>query len=100
MATIYVTEFTSMASALNGAAPVAQHPGLQAQSMAITGSSTTLATKFTAQTRFIRVQNDSICSISIGPTPTADVTKTRVPAESIEYHGVNPGDTLAVIANT
>lgn len=100
MATIYVTEYTSMASALNGAAQVAQHPGVQAQSMAITAGSTTLPTKFTAQTRFIRVQNDAICSISIGTTPTAVTTKTRVPAETIEYHGVSPGDNLAVIANT
>lgn len=100
MATIYVTEFTSMGSALNGAAQVAAHPGLQAQSMAITASSTTLTLPFTAQTKFIRVQNDSICSISIGNAPTAVTTKTRVPAETIEYHGVQPGHNLAVIANT
>jgi LysM repeat protein len=101
MATIYVSEYTSMANALNGAAQVAQHPGVQQQSMAITASSTTLPTAFTPQTRFIRVQNDSICSIAIGSgTPVAVTTKFRVPAETIEYHGVNPGDTLAVIANT
>lgn len=100
MATIYVSEYTSMGSALNGQAQVPQHPALQRQSMAITAGSTSLPLKFTAQTRFIRVQNDAICSIAIATTPTAVVTADRMPAETIEYYGVSPGDNLAVIANT
>jgi hypothetical protein len=100
MATIYVTEFTSMGSALNGAAQVAQRPGLAKQSMAITGASTTLPTPFTKQTRFIRVHTDAICSIAIGSAAVAVTTADRMPADCIEYYGVQPGDNLAVIANT
>lgn len=100
MATIYVTEFATMGSALNGVAQVAARPGLAKQSMAITGSSTTLTNKFSAQTRFIRVHTDAICSIAVGAVPVAVATSDRMSAESTEYYGVVPGDNLAVIANT
>lgn len=100
MATIYVSEYTSMADALNGQAQVAKHPALQRQSMAITGASTTLPSAFTAQTRFIKVHTDAICSITIGKTPTAITTADRMPADMTSFEGVNPGDNLAVIANT
>lgn len=100
MAKIFVTEYASMGGAANGSPQVAAHPALQRQSMSITASSTTLPTAFTAATRFIRVQTDSICSISISASPTADITKDRMSAESTEYFGVTPNHNLAVIANT
>lgn len=100
MSTIYVTEFATMGSGLNGVAQIAARPGLAKQSMAITGASTTLSSVFTAQTKFIRVHTDAICSIAIGKTPVAVTTSDRMSAESTEYYGVVPGDNLAVIANT
>jgi hypothetical protein len=100
MATIYVTEFSAMGGAIGGPAQIAARPGLAKQSMAITASSTTLSSVFTAQTRFIRVHTDAICSIAIGKTPVAVATYDRMSAESTEYYGVVPGDNLAVITNT
>jgi hypothetical protein len=100
MATIYVSEHATMGIAANGVPQVASHPSLQAQSMAITAGSTTLPTPFTGATRFIRVHTDAICSIAIGSSPTAVTTKNRMSAESTEYYGVQPGDNIAVIANT
>jgi hypothetical protein len=89
-----------MASALNGAAQIPQHPALQRQSMPITAGSTTLPLKFTAQTRFIKVHTDAICSTAIGTVPVAVTTADRMPADLTTFEGVNPGDNLAVIANT
>jgi hypothetical protein len=85
---------------VNGVPQLAAHPALQRQSMAITAGSTTLALPFTTATRFIRVHTDAICSIAIDAAPTAATTKDRMSAESTEYFGVQPGHTLAVIANT
>jgi hypothetical protein len=100
MAKIYVTEFTSLGTAQNGSPQIAARPAVARQSMAITASSTSLPTPFTAQTKYIRVHTDAICSIAISKTPTADVTYDRLPADSTEYFGVSAGDNLAVIANT
>jgi hypothetical protein len=100
MATIYVTEFTSLGSAQGGAAQIASRPAVARQSMAITGASTTLAAPFGTQTRFIRVHTDAICSIAVSKTPTAVTTYDRMNAGDTEYFGVVPGDILAVIANT
>lgn len=100
MATIYVTEFAALGSGIGGEAQIAARPGLAKQSMAITGASTTLATAFTAQTRFIRVHTDAICSIAIGSAAVAVATYDRMPADATEYYGVTPGHNLAVITNT
>jgi hypothetical protein len=100
MATIYVTEFTSLGHAQGGEPQIAARPAVQRQSMAITAGSTTLPLVFTAQTKFIRVHCDAICSIAISKTPTAAITSDRMSADSTEYYGVEPGDNLAVITNT
>jgi hypothetical protein len=50
--------------------------------------------------RIIRVHCDSVCSIFIGPNPTATTSHPRLAASQTEYLEINAGDQLAVIANT
>jgi len=97
MATLYVEELATMG--LYGAAQIAARPGVAAQTVAIGGSSTQ-SSAFNAQTKFIRVHTDAICSIAIGSNPTATTSNCRLAADQTEYFGVQPGDKIAVISNT
>lgn len=98
MATVYITEFAAIAN-LTGA-PIAMMPPVAEQTVAIGAEAD--STAFNARTRYIRVQNDAICSIAIGATPTASTTTLRLPADSVEYFAVptNSGYKLSVISNT
>lgn len=104
MATVYVDEisYTALAKRTIGpayqGAQAPQYPPVVSQSVAITGSPT-LGTAFQATTTFIRVHTDAICSIAIGPSPTAVTTATRLAANQTEYFGVTPGHNISVIAN-
>ncbi len=100
MATLYITEFSKPAMTVNGLIPAASLPTVVAeQTVAISGSSTASAA-FSATTSFVRVHTDAICSIEYGSNPTATTAKARMPADSVEYFGVNAGDKIAVISNT
>lgn len=52
-----------------------------------------------ASTRYVRLNNDSICSISFTATNAA-TTDARSPAETIEYKAVQPGSKISAITNT
>ena len=98
MAVCYIAEFADLAH-LDGC-PVAQMPPLAEQTVAIGAEADSAA--FNASTRYIRVQNDAICSIAIGLTPTATTSSLRLPADSTEYFGVprGAGYKISVITNT
>jgi hypothetical protein len=96
MAVVYISEYSNLA--MNGNAPISQEPPLAEQTVAIGGSSAQSAA-FNANTRYIRVHTDAICSVLIGTNPTATAEKKRLPADSVEYFGVSPGSKLAVITN-
>lgn len=98
MAVCYISEFTDMAHLSD--CPIAMMPPIAEQTVAI-GAETDSAA-FNAATRYIRVQNDAICSISIGLAPTASTTTLRLPAESVEYFAVprGAGYKISVITNT
>ncbi len=61
---------------------------------------------FSKDTNIIRINTDSVCSISVGPTnpagnvPAAAVTNMRLAANVTEYFAVTPGHFLSVIGNT
>lgn len=100
MATLYVTEFKTIALYFNGiAAQMAQTPEVTTQTVSI-GGSTAQSSAFNANTSVIRVHTDAICSILIGSNPTATAGKGRMAANQTEYFGVNPGDKIAVITNS
>jgi hypothetical protein len=98
MAFVYIAEFTQVANV--SGCPVAMMPPIAEQRVAI--GAETDSSAFNAATRFIRVQNDAICSIAVGTSPTASTSTLRMPAESTEYFAVplNGGYKLSVISNT
>ena len=100
MSTLYITEFAKLGQQLSFLATVqaAQQPPTAEQTVAF--STEAKSSAFNPNTRFIRVQPDAICSISIGSTPTATTAMARMTAGQTEYYGVNPGDKVSVIANT
>ncbi len=55
---------------------------------------------FAASTRYVRVVSDSDCSLLFGASPqTAAATNAYLPAKTIEYFGVVPGQIVSVHAN-
>lgn len=99
MATVYVSEYVDTPVYIGQSIPAGNEAAVAEQHIAITGASTQGAA-FNAQTKFVRVHVDAICSIAFGPNPTATVTVKRMAANATEFFGVRPGDTIAVIANT
>jgi len=96
MATLYVTE----SSGAGPQTPIADTPKVAQNNVAIGGASVQ-SNAFNTNTVIIRVHPDVICSVEIGGSnPTATTASQRMPADSIEYFFVKPGDKLAVISNT
>lgn len=100
MAKAYITEFSGVRplEGFPGPAQVPQWPELANQTVVI--GSEAKSSAFSAGTRLICVSVDAICSIQIGTAPTATTSMHRMPADTLEYHGVNPGDKISVISNT
>lgn len=101
MAVLYLSEYVMVgAIGLGGnAAPVAYEPSNAEQTVAIAVGSTQ-SSAFKANTNFIRVHVDAICSIAIGANPTATATVKRLAANQTEYFAVPNGYKIAVIQNT
>jgi hypothetical protein len=96
MAALYISEHNAGASA---GLPLVRWPALATQVVAIGGGSQQ-SNPFGGGTRIIRVHSDVVCSIFIGPNPTATTLHPRFSANQTEYMEVNAGDQIAVIANT
>ena len=107
MATLYVTEYQSIASPAIGAAQWSSNiqamaqPPLAEQTVAIGGSSTQ-SSAFNANTCIVRLHTDSICSVEFGTNPTSTAAKARMAANQTEYFGVPQGQSykVAVITNS
>jgi hypothetical protein len=104
MATLYVTEFSRIErqDGLPGAiVQIAQQPPVAEQTVSISGTSAQ-SSAFNANTRFVRLHTDAICSVEFGTNPTATTAKARLAANQTEYFAVNPGGSVivAVITNT
>ena len=100
MAKLYIAEFSNPGLTSYGAAlPMVKAPPLVEQTIAISGASAQSAA-FAGTTDIIRVHSDAICSVLVGPNPTATTSTMRLAADQTEYFVVNPGDKIAVIANT
>src|SRR4029077_19006076 len=67
MATLFISEHNAGASA---GLPLVRWPALQTQTIAIGGSSQQ-SNPFGLNTKIIRVHTDAVCSIDVGPNPTA-----------------------------
>lgn len=100
MAYLFITELKSLRKDRNGLVPpVGALPPVAEQRISISGSSGQSAA-LNAETRLVRLISDSVCSVSVGPNPTATTSLLRLAADSPEYFFVNPTDKIAVISNT
>ncbi len=101
MAVLYISEYTTTGAMGYGGqvTPVATEPPIVEQTVAIGGASVQ-SSAFGANTRFIRIHTDAICSVLIGSNPTATAVKKRMAANQTEYFVVTPGHKIAVITNT
>jgi hypothetical protein len=98
MATVYVTEFTSVISLGGKGGSAAFQPPCAEQTVAIGGGSTQ-SNAFGTNTNLVRIHADAICSIEIGSNPTATTVTARFAANQTEYFGVQSGHKIAVITN-
>lgn len=99
MAVLYVTEYNALQLQQGNGMPVAAAPAIASQTIVIGGGSLA-SSAFNANTNFIRVHTDAICSFDIGATPTASTSLARMAANQTEYFGVQPAHKIAVISNT
>lgn len=102
MATLYITEFSTIGTSINGqATQVAKLAPIAEQTVAIGGGSTQSAV-LNVNTNLIRVHTDAICSIAVGTNPTATAVKMRMSADKEEYFAVPYNSTykVAVITNS
>lgn len=111
MATLYIAEFQAVGQGgmppfsvgPSGPSQIAQQPAIAEQTVAIAGASAAAA-PFNAQTTIVRLHCDAICSVKFGSaagsTVAATIVMERMPADTIEYFGVYPGQVVSVIANT
>ena len=98
MAVLYVTEFNNIGGGARFPVAGALWAAVAEQTVAI-GGVTASSAAFNANTLFIRVHTDVICSIDIGAAPTATTSTARMAANQTEYFSVKPGHKIAVIAN-
>lgn len=101
MAKLFISEYNRMLVdfKVGHPTPVPMEPPLVEQTVAIGGTSAQSAA-FNANTKFIRVHADVVCSRLLGANPVATLDNARMAAGATEYVGVEPGDKIAVIANT
>jgi len=100
MATLYIAEFASVGGTSNFGVAGGFTPPITEQTVAIGGGSTPSAA-FNANTAFVRLHADAICSLAWGTSPTATTSKMRMAAGQTEYFAVpQTGYKVAVISNT
>lgn len=95
MGTLYITEYSNVATLPNATGQVPQEPALARQTVSI-GASSTPSANFQTGTRLIRVHADSICQILINVTPNISTTGDRMVAGQTEFHGVPEGGKYAI----
>lgn len=100
MATAYIREYSDVSLSSRAQAP--SEPA-QADQTITTSVASAASNAFGANTRIIAISTpaaQAVCclfSATRGATPTALVTSLRLPANSLFFFGVYPGDKVALI---
>lgn len=95
MATLYVTEYQSIATP----SQIPQEPAVNTQTASIGASAASVT--LSANTHTVRLHTDAICSVLITNGGTAATAASpRMAANQTEYRGVTPGQIISVITNT
>lgn len=103
MSTLYVAEYEKLLVDTNGNVVMAPHePPLAEQTITIGMSTAKLGNPFSSRTKFVQLSTDAICSVAFGnPSGLAATSSNqRLPANTIVFKGVNPGDSVAAITNS
>jgi hypothetical protein len=100
MAFLYITEFSNPGY-VNGVIPTGMEPGTDQTPVAISGSSAQSAA-LKNNTQLVRLETDSICSVTFGTNPTATANNRRLAANQTEYFSVPLSSSfkVAVITNS
>ena len=102
MATAYLREYADVAVTFSKVMQAGAEPAIADQTISTSGT-TAASAAFNANTRVVAVSTPAAqavaCQFSLTPgaTPTATVTNLRLPANSIVFFGVRPGDKIALI---
>lgn len=102
MATLYITEFDTVALTKHGAhLPAGQMPPRAQQTVQVVPSAQQ-SNPFDPKTKFIRVHTDVPAHIQIGESPSATSNDLRLGQDHTEYFGVelDAGHSLSVIQST
>lgn len=67
------------------------------QKVAYTGTAGTITNAVGSQTRKVRVMATTDAYIVIGSSPTATANDPPLPANSVEYFSINPGEKVSAI---
>jgi hypothetical protein len=97
MATAYLAEFPEIVRYQGIASPGLEMPPIASQTVTIVAGSTQSAA-FNAKTRLLGISVDAACGIEFGASPTAVATSFRVPANTVTFWRVIPGQKVATIA--
>lgn len=101
MAKLYITEYGQMARVANNRdVMTGQEPCVVDQTPVVIGAGSLQSAAFNANTKFVMIHTDAICSIAFGADPTATANKQRLAANETRFYGVIPGQKVAVITNT
>lgn len=101
MATLYVAEYEKLLVDTHGNVVIAPlEPPLAEQIISITGSSVRCTNAFSTRTKFVQLSTDATCSVAFGASPMATTGNQRLPANTLVFKGVHPGDFVAVITNS
>ena len=102
MATAYIREYADIAHTYSKVLQAGAEPGVADQTITTSGT-TAASAAFNVNTRLIAISTPAAQAVaclfsgSPGATPTALVTSLRLPANSIVFFGVRPGDKVALI---
>lgn len=101
MSKLYITEYSEIARDITAnLLPLPKEPPVAEQVIDI-GAISVQSNNFNENTRFIRLNAASNCSIAIGTNPTATNNSRRLSANSTEFISIPPGTIkIAVIINT
>jgi hypothetical protein len=99
MATLYISEYATSGWTTASGLPCGQEPAIAVQAVPIPGTSAA----FNANTRFVRMHSDSVCSFAFaasGGTPAPTTSTARMNANQTEYFGVSANMKVGVVVNT
>ena len=98
MATAYIREYADVAVTYQKVVQAGAEPAIADQTVTTSGTSAQSAA-FDTNTRLIAIGTpaaQAVCCL-FGANPTATTSKLRLPANSIIYFGVVPGQKVALI---